>query len=97
MQKDYSIDQIASQISIHMLLTQFISPHSSSFHYSEWTISIHRLDETINFSTDILERFRSIKIGESNDIDLSILRLDENFEVKIKKQKVSSMRKWNSH
>ncbi|KAK8837030.1 hypothetical protein M9Y10_037075 [Tritrichomonas musculus] len=64
-------------IKMHRFLAEFISPRVSSLHYSDPTTNILRIDEInkekINFSTEInngiLEKLRSITLGESVDIN----------------------------
>ena len=64
-------------IKMHRFLAEFISPRVSSLHYSDPTINILKIDEVdqekINLNTeinsDILEKLRSITLGESVDIN----------------------------
>ncbi|KAK8843246.1 hypothetical protein M9Y10_025100, partial [Tritrichomonas musculus] len=62
---------------MHRFLAEFISPRVSSLHYSDPTNNILRIDEVskerIKFNTeissDILEKLRSITLGENVDIN----------------------------
>lgn len=62
---------------MHRFLAEFISPRVSSLHYSDPTINILRLDEVTNvrisfnteINSEILEKLKSIILGESVDIN----------------------------
>ncbi|KAK8871393.1 hypothetical protein M9Y10_007118 [Tritrichomonas musculus] len=64
-------------IKMHRFLAEFISPRVSSLHYSDPTSSILRIDEVdqerinlnIEINSGILEKLRSITLGESVDIN----------------------------
>ena len=64
-------------IKMHRFLAEFISPRVSSLHYSDPTTNILRIDEVhkekiklnIEINSSILEKLRSITLGESVDIN----------------------------
>lgn len=64
---------------MHRFFAEYISPRALFLHYSDPTINILRLDEInnerINFNTEIdseiIEKLRSITLGENVDIDFS--------------------------
>ena len=64
-------------IKMHRFLAEFISPRVSSLHYSDPTANILRIDEVdqekinlnIEINSGILEKLRSITLGESVDIN----------------------------